>query len=78
MFTEEREVSEGIEGNAQLNTPSIKNENRERFLSLYITNGFDEAVGKIYGDYMKKQNVIYKRQKRKLVFRKTIKKILGK
>lgn len=78
MFTEERDVSEGLEGNAQLNTPSIKNENREHFLSFYAANGFEYAIEKIYGEYMKKQNVVYKRQQRKLAFRKTIKKILRK
>ena len=76
LFFEERPVTEGINGNDQLNRPSTRNENRDKFLKLYSEKGFEQAVNAIYGDYMLAQKKLYQKQQIKFKFRKFVKKIL--
>lgn len=46
MFLEERDINEAINGNYNLRKPSIKNKNRELFLSTYLTKGYQKAIEK--------------------------------
>ncbi len=78
LFVEERTVEEGLEGNAQLNAPSKRNERRDLFLNFYAENGFEYATEKIYGDYMRAQDKLYKKQQLKNRIIRNIKKILRK
>lgn len=44
MQLEQRAVSEAVAGNGQLQRPSAKNANRQRFMKLYLEKGFQAAV----------------------------------
>lgn len=76
LFVEERTVQEALNGNNQLNTPSLLNANRESFLSLYKENGFEYAINTIYGSYMNKEEKVYNRMQKKIKFKRMLKTVL--
>lgn len=47
IFMEERTLEEAMNGNAQLNHPSIKKQEVDEFKKIYIEQGFDVAIEKV-------------------------------
>lgn len=76
LFWEERTVEEALKGNEQLNRPSVKNKNRDKFLEEYSKNGFEQASLSIYGDHIEKYEKIIKKQEFKSKIRRFWKKLL--
>ncbi|MBQ7503824.1 MAG: Coenzyme F420 hydrogenase/dehydrogenase, beta subunit C-terminal domain [Ruminococcus sp.] len=78
LFCEERTVAEALKGNAQLNSPSERNSDRDSFLSLYLNQGFEHATYEIYKRLIKKNKIILFKNNIKNKLRITAKKILRK
>ena len=76
LFYERRTVSEAINGNEQLNFPSKRNVNRDRFLELYKREGFEIAVNEIYKKAIRKNKITLKKNNFKYRIRSIAKKIL--
>ncbi|MDO5124601.1 MAG: Coenzyme F420 hydrogenase/dehydrogenase, beta subunit C-terminal domain [Eubacteriales bacterium] len=76
LFWEERTVDEALKGNAQLNRPTVRNKERDRFNHQYADNGFEHASECIYSEHIKKYTKILARQERKDKIRKFAKKLL--
>ena len=53
LFIEERPVWEAVKGNAQLNEPTPRPENRDKFIELYQQKGFEDAVRTLLRPQMK-------------------------
>lgn len=76
LFCEERTVEEALKGNAQLNRPTPRNKDRDRFDEEYAHKGFEYASECIYGEHIKKYTKIIRRQEIKEKIRKLAKKVL--
>lgn len=75
-FYEERTVKEAFSGNAQLNSPSNLNKNRDVFMSEYIKSGFETAAQKTYGEYIKEHKLIIRKYEMNKKIRRFAKRIL--
>ena len=78
LFTEERTVGEALKGNDQLNRPSTKNKNRDRFLEIYAKKNYETAIDDIYHSFIIKSEKDYNKQQKKQMMRNVAKRILGK
>lgn len=76
LFWEERPVEEAIKGNDQLNQPSGKNKDRERFLSSYPEYGFEQASLSIYKEHIEKYKKILRKQEIESKIKNLAKKVL--
>lgn len=73
LFTEERPVSEAIQGNAQLNAPTPVHPRRNAFVQLHQQKGFEAAVQTLLRSEMKNE----KNQVRRRQIRMSIRRLAG-
>ena len=73
MFVEERTVSEAVKGNCNLNRPSTPHKERDRFIKMYETRGFEFAANTILSNVIRKE----KQQVKKEQLRQGLRKAAG-
>ncbi len=73
LFVEERSVGEAIKGNAQLNKPTPKPENRDEFIRLYQQYGFESTVKTLLRPIIKAEQ----KQLRYMHLKKGVRKLAG-
>lgn len=63
LIYQERSTEEAVKGNPQLNHPSTKNHNFEKFRKLYLKRGFEKAAKKTLSIYKVAYNILFLRDK---------------